>query len=628
MKQISPFAIVLCMSILLSCEEHKSTSGKPFEILSDEVICGAQMRFRFNVAADDNWKYEEEPCFAGVTILSSEDDGCKRDTVVRLDKDMCGIIEIPLDAAALMVELSTKTEVSDGYGSGVIMVYDEHLRPVRKSRSYFLFFSQMDEDGEDTDKKKTVRTMIDEERRQYPDELSIFACKWVYELKNGLMDSTSISKDMEEIRSCDKSVNQAGWYYMASLLYTIVHDNKGNKGEDLQRSTRSVSMSEITKASRQHKLPEELTCAKNHPLFNDVIFVNLLLMFRSSEYVMTTSWLAEVVPAISNNPTSLYAEFLMMGGIYNLLEPKMALRVASELARGSRKLVYRLNLAEILCRAFPDSTQTSKKLIDELKSAQRNNTYYQDNRDPLHSFHAKRFVPSILDADISIRDKSNRSALAILDSARAMCDDPWSIFHGMILTKISECYYEMGLMDSSTYSMVAALQYAPWQKFISDTLHARWKNEKSNRAYTLWLRQMQSEISTSFHARVPENLKKIECEDGSIVDVDKLKDSTLVIECWSRGCSFCTKNLVSIDDYRNVRSKRATRFIVATKDKTELYKTLSEKRLTFSLAKASVRILKAFSVNSYPSTIVIRNGRVIGKYSGLLKIADVLESDM
>ncbi len=625
-SRYTAYLLLSCLPFF-SCSKSSVKPGARFELLSDAIVQGAPVAFRFNLDDADKQYYNSQPLFTVISCFSSNDADSTCEIIIRLTPELKGQFIVPGNAATVNIDLSTKENfLSAAYSSGTIVVQNKNLQPVRKARTYLLWKSLFERAFKEENEREIVDSLFNAERSSYPDDLAIFGCRWIYELRTGSLDTVKIRKDLAIISDFRGHNNADAWFYMGSFLRMLAikhHEAMSGKENDTRKN---YSGKEFVQLSRQYPVPDTIISKKNNPIFNDPLFVNWLLSMRGVYYVVSSEseWNDEIQKIILANPASMYTEMLFASGKYIFISPEIALHAADEMLNQNPYPLYKYYKMRILSQSYPDRRAECFSLIKELKAIVHKDTYFEEGVDPFHFFYKRRIEPYLVEGDLLAKSGMYDSAITALRDAQGIIDDPLDISHAIVFSQCSEYFWKKGSIDSSTKYMVAAAKFASGKKFILDTLHARYGRAKSRLDYNSWIKEIEKTLPAETYVLVPKTILKVQLGNGTALNFEKLGDTVVVIECWSVGCSFCTQNLQQADNFIKQKHPKKIQVLVASSAERELDERMKTLHIDLPVIKNGGDIVRAFSIHSYPETIVIRGGRIIGRYSGTCNIEDIV----
>lgn len=593
----SGLLLALSSLLIVSCSEGTGVVNGKFELLSKSVQQGKQTVFRFTLDEDDKELVADQGVFAEIQFYSSMDGVPRKDTTVKLSQNLEGQIIVPSDAAALTISLATSSEVLDGYSSGIMAIERPGGELVRKARTYLLWSGVQTRNASGEILQRTeYDNMFAEERRFYPDDLAIFAARWLYTRRRGVVDTMGLIKAMEALERLPSGPYRDALQFMGSSLL----------------------------ASKGDPIPSVISNREGNPAFDDPIFVNWLLMMRGPGYVQTTEWKNEIEMIMSANPTSLYTELLLLAGTYKSIAPAVSLRAAERMMQRDRRPLHLYYKMKILSLFYPQRREECRDIVTELKAEVEKGNYYAEGRDPSHWFNHYMAEPFLVDATLLSEQKLFDDAISVLRHARTLVHDPWHRSHALILSLYSDVYFQKGFLDSSTAYMVAAARHAPGVSFIHDTLRARYGRSNSSASFNSWIQGIERSLPADAHVPLPRSLSHLHLESGEKVRFDGLGDAVVVLEFWATGCTFCTDNIRHAAEYAARRKPTDVKIFVVSSDLGSVRQRLKSMNISLPLLLNSRDFVRAFRVSSYPVTIVIRNNRIVGRYAGACKVEEVL----
>lgn len=615
--------VILCIPVL-SCTKPIPGSSMRFELMSEIIVKNTEISFRFHLDDDDRTRLKYQPLFAELSYSCSNDTGRWFYNTIRLSDALEGNTIVPDNAATVRIYLSTKEHYVEGYSSETMMVLEADLQPVRKAWLHYLW-SQYQKGicAEQPVEVHAQDSMFTRILLRYPDDLSIYACKWMYTMRAGLLDSDEIQKDMKIVSEHHGHAYTDALLYMGRLLKTLArnHSQSAQDGGD-QGGSRYLG-SERIRASKGYPLPDSLISKPNNPIFNEPFFINWLFAMRGPGYLVSTEWLKEIEKIMQANPQSLYSDLLLLSGIYKSITPKTALSVVEEKLRHDHLPLYMYYKMKILAAYYPDRRDECLLLVEELKKVIKKNKYYEEGLDPTHKFQQYRIEPYVVEGDLLASSGLYDSAIAVVGKAQELLNDPWDIRNAMIFSQISDYYLKKGSVDTSTKYMVAAASIAPGQKFISDILRERYNRANTKWSYEEWYQSIKTTLPIEAHPLIPGTLLKLLLSNDSVLDFDSLGDTMVIIECWEPSCSFCSQNLKLAIQFSATKRNSDVHILVASKSKMELDAHLKRIGARLPVVKDGDEFLRAFNITSFPVTLVIKNSRVVGRYSGLFEPSKV-----
>jgi peroxiredoxin len=116
-------------------------------------------------------------------------------------------------------------------------------------------------------------------------------------------------------------------------------------------------------------------------------------------------------------------------------------------------------------------------------------------------------------------------------------------------------------------------------------------------------------------------LKELNFKDsnGNIFTLDNLKGKVIVLNFWFIGCKPCVEEIPDLNRIQEKFKDKDVVFLAVTFDsKKKLEEFVKKKSFNFTLVPDSMKIIRQFYVNSYPTTLLIDKDRKIHLIDDLL----------
>lgn len=577
--------IFICLFLFCSCD-HQNVKVKPgYQSLTKQAIQGERFKFRFNLDSTDQIQYGNNRLYAQVNFYPSLDTGSYHNFIIlSLSNEFEGDFIVPKNTAAFQIRLSTQDDwVTYYYKSPVEPIWRDVSKIERRAREQL--FNNLD--YVDAQKGKELFWA---EQNEYPDNISIFGSRWLFELQCRQMNRDTIENHLSYL---SKYKTHAFYSALCYIGQTILANGKADS------------------------LP-------NYILKNNIVFDNPSLATFILKTFDSRARYTELI--LKNNPLTRYTEARFNDGSYKNISPSVALSVIDTIIKKRPFLINKYYKAAILWRHFPELLNEINTLLDEVIQASERGNIYSNGLDPWHRYSFRRLDSYLLMADILARRGLYDSALSMVSRGRKTLSIPMDSRHSFALVQSSEYFKCKGAYDSSVFCLAGALFYNPELSPIRDSLRIYYNSLKENLSFEHWLDKLQRSLPPSMFFDFVNKLPPIQIADGSIIDLNERNNSKIILEFWSAGCKFCNENVMVLNEFLSRKTvSDQTRLFLVSDNEAELLTFLDHISANIPYVRNWKKIITAFGVKSYPVTVIIDNGRLIRQVVGSFKSSNIAE---
>ncbi|MGI6369137.1 MAG: hypothetical protein GX372_07200 [Ignavibacteria bacterium] len=463
---------------------------------------------------------------------------------------------------------------------------------------YFLL-----EESDDTNYMK----IFEEEREQYPDNITIYFAKWNKDKKKLTNEQfiDLIKADLEYLETNYSTNKELAFLQLAAYLAL----NDENKAK--------TAFHKIVETKSPQSLANELFAQ----LIDDYIGT---LNLEEKDYINMMTKLME------NNINSIWLQGRFHAGFFNRFHKKSAeyketfAKLGIKIANANMNMQRNINdyknyKANCLSHLLPDSLQALEEITAELKKAFVAKRSDLEGYDAFLHYKMKRnFLQSVLLEQAKANHKYQETISFLRDTL--LKDIPeYDMFRGMTYDIISELFVEMKNLDSADAYIFKAYQMFPERVNIKKRLL---KIHKENPNIDI-----DSKI-TELTAKYPiqqiklTDFPEIELSDGSKKNINDVKTTKMILFS-SVSCSPCHQLLKDIKAAKQKSNGNITIFVVTLDNIEELLKLDAYRNDYTFLVKNPHKLIQYLNVPfTTPSYFIIsKDNELISKGGGYDKNA-------
>lgn len=456
------------------------------------------------------------------------------------------------------------------------------------------------------------------EREMYPDNINVFALKWINKIINQVdtkeIIQSEIKSDLQEIDQINTELSNKSVIYF--IGYYLMGDTTNYEKELLN----IVNYKNIPILNNyfiadffhsilaMNKTPEEIG--------QDSTFVNILINnpeSRLSETIFNSGQIFDYYPPNSNKATI----------VINLIDNKLSKNIPLNISE---------QLAYILYSSFSADTRQREKAIsitnDLLSLLYQEKDFCERNAspttiDPLNHFSLKKSslynFATLLFFNTDSIEKGLKLQNYIISRTKPDDDDYLeSVLYKARFFQKAQMYDSMLVWYAKSYKLSSSKRNLKRiKKYLSEIINL--EDEEYIQLFDTIIRTNQ--IPESFH--IYNGLDITTPDSGKV----NLKSGKYLLEFYSNNCTFCKANLKSLNKYSDdfFRNNNLKVLIVTNIEKSQYTKEFSTYNFPYEVVANSREIISFFNVQLFPVTIYIDNNVVKKRIDGGNKNGIALE---
>ncbi|MGB9703037.1 MAG: hypothetical protein ACPL1A_10010 [Candidatus Kapaibacteriota bacterium] len=434
------------------------------------------------------------------------------------------------------------------------------------------------------------------ERNFYPDNFNIFVLKWMKEGELHILNRDSIYHDLKLINdSCSLLPNL---YIYNFIGYALLQED-------------SIKNQFLYKISEY----------KNIPVLNNYFiaepFIELLNFGNDASEFQKDTLIQKI---ILNNPCSEFAEiFVKRGLLLNIFTTKNLENLIHffEIKKDCGFLSYddKLILLEYFIFKIPNKLDSASILSESLFKDLQNKNLFSEGKDPFHHLFLKKSILYNLASILYIKNKEYLKGIELQNKLLEIIE-PFDLQYSYAYYYKGKFFSLLNQSDSAVKSLTISYKLNSHLSDAYNLLKSIYTNIKSNEFapnFNNWVDSLLININIP-EIPLPENTPLAKTDKGNV----NLKDSSnLLLEFYTKNCSFCIENLKQLSKNLNkIRNYKI--LIVSDLPPNVLTQELEKLNLNYNyyIVINSDAFIKFFKVVSYPTSIIIKYSILKNKIIG------------
>ena len=454
------------------------------------------------------------------------------------------------------------------------------------------------------------------ERRIYPDNINVFPLKWI----NLIQYQIGTQQDIKNVIKTDLEIIDK------------IETNLQNK-----KIIKYIGYYLLKDTTNMLKYAIDISNLENIPILNNYfisdLLLNLLIKDRNYKDISQDSIFFKIM---INNPESMFIESIVKGGLlYDLYPSKspQAVTVLNLFTKKDKKNL--LSISEKIAFAyylvFSKDTNNNILGVNQIKNILNeyfNTDYCNRNDDPLNHLYLKRSMLFNLATIAFNRNHLFEQGIELQNYILEKYKPSDFEFQDAAFYK-ALFFQQKGNLDSVFYWYAVSYKLNSTLKVyneIKKSLNEKYKY--SDDYYKKWFDSVVNSFNYDFIKVENYSGPPLKSINGDTLGITKGK---YLLEFYSKNCTFCRINLMSLNKYSSeyFTSNNIKVVIVTDIPANELNEEFANLLFPYKLLQNSNDIISYFNVTEYPVTLFLDKGIIIKRINGGnkngLNLAEFLE---